>query len=104
MARVVNYTEAADWSDEEAKENMAYLDTRGRVWELEQARALRGEADPSETPSAASDDGVPDGTVDEVLAWVGDDPDKAARALDAEKSGKDRSTLVEALEGLTAAE
>lgn len=41
--------------------------------------------------------------VDVVLAWVGDDPGRAAAALDAE-SGKDkpRSTLVKALEELAA--
>lgn len=38
-----------------------------------------------------------DGTVDEVLAAVGDDPVKAAAALDAERSGKNRKTLIEAL-------
>lgn len=102
MSRVVNYTEAAEWPEDEVQDNLDYLETRGRTWELEQAKALLGGADPGETPSAASDDEVPDGTVEEVLAWVGDDKDRAARALDAELDGKDRTTLVEALEGLAA--
>ncbi len=42
-------------------------------------------------------DAVPAGTVDEVLAWVGDDPGRAARALEAELSGKNRASLVAAL-------
>ena len=42
---------------------------------------------------------VPDGTVDEVTSWVGDDAGKARKALSAEKKSDDpRSTLIEALE------
>jgi hypothetical protein len=52
---------------------------------------------------AAAGDGVPDGTAAEVLEWVGDDHDKAAQALEAEQAReKPRSTLVGALEKLTA--
>lgn len=48
-------------------------------------------------------DGVPDGTAAEVLAWVGDDPDKAGAALVAESArDKPRSTLIAALEKLAA--
>jgi len=45
---------------------------------------------------------VPDGTIAEVLAWVGGDRDRAARALEVEraKGGKARSTLVGDLEQL----
>lgn len=40
-----------------------------------------------------------DATVDEVKAWVGDDPDRARQALDAEQQrDKPRTTLVDALE------
>ncbi|MEV0993426.1 hypothetical protein [Nonomuraea sp. NPDC050202] len=40
-------------------------------------------------------DEVPDGTVDDVLGWVGDDPDRARAALEAEEArDKPRSTLV----------
>lgn len=42
-------------------------------------------------------DVVPAGTVDEVLAWVGDDPARAAAALEAELSGKNRASLITAL-------
>lgn len=48
--------------------------------------------DRAEMPSTAVD-----GTVDEVLATVGDDPIKAAAALDAERAGKNRKGLVEPL-------
>lgn len=43
---------------------------------------------------------VPTGTVDEVLEWVGDDKDRAALALEAEKSGKNRKSLISELEEL----
>jgi hypothetical protein len=40
---------------------------------------------------------VPDGSVAEVLEWVGDDPDRRAAALAAEKAGRGRVTLIKAL-------
>jgi hypothetical protein len=47
-------------------------------------------------------DAVPVGTADEVLAWVGDDPARAARALVAEKiAEKPRTTLLDKLAKLT---
>lgn len=46
---------------------------------------------PSEEPA----DEVPDGTADEVLSWVDGDPDRAARAIEAEEQReKPRSTLL----------
>lgn len=42
--------------------------------------------------------GVPDGTIDEIMAWVGDDPGKALRALEAETVGKARKSLIATLE------
>jgi hypothetical protein len=39
--------------------------------------------------------------VAEVLAWVGDDPERAAQALQAERDGQQRSTLIARLEELT---
>lgn len=42
---------------------------------------------------------VPDGTAKEVLAWVGDDPERAKQALEAEtaEDGKDRDSVREPL-------
>lgn len=40
---------------------------------------------------------VPEGTIGDILAWVGDDPARAELALDAELAGKRRKTLVDAL-------
>lgn len=37
-------------------------------------------------------------TVDEMVEWVNDDADRARAVLDLERAGKDRKTLVEALE------
>lgn len=41
-----------------------------------------------------------DGTVAEVLSAVGDDPTKAAAALEAERNAKNRSSLVGQLEAI----
>jgi hypothetical protein len=68
------------------------------------------EADPepeAKDPDAdGGEDGAPaeldiDGTAQAVLAWVGEDPDRAAEALAAEQAkDKPRSTLVKQLEKL----
>lgn len=41
---------------------------------------------------------VPSGTVSEVTAWVNGDKDRAEAALEAEKAGANRVTLIHALE------
>lgn len=41
---------------------------------------------------------VPDGTIGDVLAWVGNDPARAEAALAAEMAGRRRKTLVDALQ------
>lgn len=59
-----------------------------------------GEWTPVEPTEPSGNGGeVPDGTVADVMAWVGDDPDRARQALDAEttKGDKARSTLVATL-------
>jgi hypothetical protein len=47
----------------------------------------------------------PDANVAEVLEWVGEDPSKAAQALDSERNRAkgQRSSLIEALEKITGA-
>ena len=45
---------------------------------------------------------VPAGSVAEVLEWVGEDQERAAAALEAEKAGHERKTLIAKLEELTA--
>jgi len=40
---------------------------------------------------------VPEGSIKDVLGWVGEDPTKAKAALDAETSGEKRKTLVKEL-------
>lgn len=47
---------------------------------------------------------VPQGTAAEVLAWVGDDPERAGEALSAEYAGQYRSTLIAKLETIAAKE
>jgi hypothetical protein len=53
-------------------------------------------ADPHQVVEAA-------GTVADVLAEVGDDPVKAAAALDLEHAGRQRTTLIGALEDIATA-
>jgi hypothetical protein len=45
---------------------------------------------------------VPEGTISEVLEWVADDARRAQVALDAEREGQQRSTLLAELERLLA--
>lgn len=54
-----------------------------------------------EHPDWAADE-LPDGSVQDVLAWVGDDAERAGQALAAERAGKERSSLIEKLEQLSA--
>ncbi|HEV2778552.1 MAG TPA: hypothetical protein VGX25_04055 [Actinophytocola sp.] len=48
-------------------------------------------------------DEVPEGSADVVLAWVGTDPARARRALEAEQAGQQRTTLIAKLEKLAQA-
>lgn len=55
-----------------------------------------------ESAAAEADEPVPAGNMDVVLAWVGDDPARAEAAREAEREGKGRTTLIEALDKITA--
>lgn len=57
-------------------------------------------SNPYAAPAAAVADAVPapDGTVDEILAWVDDDPGRARGALAAEAVNRQRKTLMTALQ------
>lgn len=56
------------------------------------------EPEPETDPVGEKSDGVPDGNVGEILDWVDDDPDRARRALDAERAREHpRSTLIKQL-------
>jgi hypothetical protein len=45
---------------------------------------------------------VPEGSAATVLAWVADDAQRAQLALEAERDGKQRSTLIAKLERIAA--
>lgn len=47
-----------------------------------------------------TDEAVPSGTVAEVLSWVGEDHDRAVRALAAEEAGHNRKSLVKSLSAI----
>lgn len=129
MSRKIDISTAADWTDEEAAANLKYLDQRGDLYSLRQVleardmtweeytsvpdpeifpqpdedasdRTAQGSVPPVAVASDAASD-VPDGTVDDVLDWVDDDPGRAAVALVAERAGKNRSSLIEALESIS---
>jgi hypothetical protein len=48
-------------------------------------------------PVSDTEDEVPTGTIAEILAWVGTDRDRAARALAAEQAGQNRKSLLKNL-------
>jgi hypothetical protein len=58
---------------------------------------------PDPEPKAPADGDEPpvDGTIDDLMAWVGEDKDRAGRALEAEQAkDKPRSTVVKRLASL----
>lgn len=61
------------------------------------AKEASGEVVAPEEPKTPE---VPAGSISEVLAWVGDDLDRAKLALDAEKAGHARKSLVKKLTGI----
>lgn len=125
MSRKIDILEAANWTEDEAEVNLAYirdnlgdmnllvraLDARGISWE-----EFNGSPEPTLFPQPDGGDRgrqqsvgaqvavepaeVPTGTVDEVLDWVNDNPSRAADALEAEREGKNRSSLIDALESV----
>lgn len=58
----------------------------------EERVASAAKEEPKEEVKADSE--VPTGTTKDVLAWVGNDPEKAKLALAAEEKGEKRSTLI----------
>jgi len=72
---------------------MTYISRR------KQRRAATSAAPTSDSSPAPSTSSVPDGSVDEVLAWAGDDYARRAAALASEQARKrPRKTLLAALE------
>jgi len=94
---------------EEVKGGLALflLETGANVEPVDDDAKAWRPADPGEPEEAEEGDDAPpeeldiDATAAEVLAWVGDDPERAAEALEAERAkDKPRSTLVKSLEKL----
>jgi hypothetical protein len=65
-------------------------------------RAAGDHAGSEADPKASEGDCPPQGSVDDVKVWVGDDRERAAQALDAERAGQGRVTLIAWLEDMTA--
>ena len=90
--------------DEEVKGGLALflLETGANVEPLDHdAKAWRPATDEEPEPEESPTELDIDATAAEVLAWVGDDPERAAEALEAEQAkDKPRSTLVKSLEKL----
>jgi hypothetical protein len=58
-------------------------------------------ADDPKDPGAGGDEPPVDGTIDDLMSWVNDDPERAGRALAAEQAkDKPRSTVVKRLTAL----
>jgi hypothetical protein len=62
---------------------------------------------PAETPAekpveapVVEEATVPEGSIKDVLGWVGDDSTKAQQALNAEEAGEGRKTLISQLKNL----
>lgn len=62
---------------------------------------------PAETPAekpveapVVEEATVPEGSIKDVLGWVGEDTTKAQQALDAEQAGEGRKTLISQLKNL----
>ncbi|MFE2710625.1 hypothetical protein ACFXKI_01190 [Streptomyces mirabilis] len=56
---------------------------------------------PAEPVQPVGDEPPVDGTIDDLMAWVNDDPERAAQALEAEQAkDKPRSTVVKRLTAL----
>jgi hypothetical protein len=71
--------------------------TDARTYGQAQQERADFEAEALEAAQAAAEAVDQGGTVAEVLADVGDDPDKAQAALEAEQAGKQRVSLMNAL-------
>lgn len=62
-------------------------------------------AEPPEVPDPDGDKPPVDGTIDDLMAWVNDDPERAVQALAAEQAkDKPRSTVVKRLTALSGIE
>lgn len=69
---------------------------------VDPASQAPGESVQSDENDESDDDSdcPPSGTVDEVLGWVGDDHERAQKALSAERDGPNRSSLITKLEAI----
>lgn len=56
----------------------------------------------TKTETATETETVPEGTIEELLNWVDGNKERAQLALDAEKDGKNRKTVLTKLEEILA--
>lgn len=115
MSKEIELADAQDWSDEEAADNIRYLEDRTRYEEANQVRQARAGQTASETAEGSNQDPEPSAeptpqqpqvdltemTAQQVSEWVGDDPERARVALAMEQQRDEpRKKLSEALERL----
>lgn len=75
----------------DVRDDVAEALLRQTVW-----REAAGDEAPTDDGSPSGGD-VPGGNVDQVLEWVGDDPDRARRAIEVERDqANPRTTLITA--------
>lgn len=65
-----------------------------------EARVFDTAPEPVEDAPEATTEAVPEGPAKDVLAWVGEDLARAEQALEAEKAGQKRSTLMTKLDAI----
>lgn len=96
MSRKIDISKANEWSAKEYDDYTNYFSQRSDYSSLREIERVLKEGKPAEAPEK-----ITDGTIAEVLEWVGEDVDRAQQALD-EENYKDspRKTLVDELEAL----
>lgn len=97
------------WEEQIAKGEIQILDVDcvqvpnfdGSGYHWQSTGAASSPGDPGDPPQVVPDEYPADGTIAQILAWVGDDTIRAEAALDAEdETGKPRKSLVAALEAI----
>ncbi|MFL4947486.1 hypothetical protein ACJ6WE_08950 [Streptomyces sp. MMS24-I31] len=101
---ITEFKEGAELEGEQAR-HFADNAPEGSVEILEADPEPAPAPKPSEPVQPEGDEPPVDGTIDDLMAWVDGDPDRAGRALEAEQAkDKPRSTVVKRLTALADSE
>jgi hypothetical protein len=93
--------EASGISGNLVEDEKVEADVEGEATEEEIKAGLTDEdAGEPDVEESKTEDYPANGTIDDVLAWVGDDSEKAKTALHEEESGEKRATLIKKLKAI----